>query len=122
MTRSVDRRAVQIGSVFVHHAMATFANFARQRLLRIHKREPARRDAEHFRDALLELGPTFIKLGQVLSTRPDLIPPTYEEALSSLQAPGSPTQFSAVRDAISQELPRAPAEAYAFLGEEPIAV
>jgi len=122
MTRSVDRRAVQIGSVFVHHAMATFANFARQRLLRIHKREPARRGAEHFRDALLELGPTFIKLGQVLSTRPDLIPPTYEEALSSLQDSASPIPFRAVRDAICHELSRDPAEAYDFLGEEPIAV
>ena len=41
--------------------------------------------AEHLRLALEELGPTFIKLGQILSTRPDLIPPTYIAELSRLQ-------------------------------------
>jgi hypothetical protein len=61
---------------------------------------PGLNGAEHLHDTLLELGPTFIKLGQVLSTRPDLIPPTYEEALSSLQDSAPPIPFSAVRDAI----------------------
>lgn len=41
--------------------------------------------AEHLRLALEELGPTFIKLGQILSTRPDLIPPSYLAELSRLQ-------------------------------------
>ncbi len=102
--------------------MASFANFTRLRFLRIHKGGPGRSGAEHLRDALLELGPTFIKLGQVLSTRPDLIPPTYEEALASLQDSGPPIPFSEVREAIGHELSRDPAEAYAWLGEEPIAV
>jgi len=34
---------------------------------------------------MLELGPAFIKVGQVLSTRPDIVPPTYVEAFASLQ-------------------------------------
>ena len=121
VTRFVRSRFVEIGSVLARHAIETFANFVRERLVRRPKREPARRGAEHLRDALVELGPTFIKLGQVLSTRPDLIPPAYEVALSSLQDAAPPVPFSAVRDAIRQELARDPTEAYACFGEEPIA-
>ncbi len=44
-----------------------------------------RRQAKRLRAALEELGPTFCKLGQVLSTRPDLLPPEYVEELALLQ-------------------------------------
>src|SRR6185369_9545564 len=44
-----------------------------------------RRQARRLREALEELGPTFSKLGQVLSTRPDLLPPEFIEELASLQ-------------------------------------
>jgi predicted unusual protein kinase regulating ubiquinone biosynthesis (AarF/ABC1/UbiB family) len=45
----------------------------------------AARQAENFASALEELGPCFIKLGQLLSTRPDLLPPDYIAALTRLQ-------------------------------------
>jgi nucleotide-binding universal stress UspA family protein len=41
--------------------------------------------ARRFRDALDQLGPTFAKLGQILSTRPDLLPPSFLEELATLQ-------------------------------------
>ncbi len=44
-----------------------------------------RRQAKRLREALEELGPTFAKLGQVLSTRPDLLPPEFIEELATLQ-------------------------------------
>jgi ubiquinone biosynthesis protein len=44
-----------------------------------------RRQAKRLREALEELGPTFAKLGQVLSTRPDLLPPEFIDELASLQ-------------------------------------
>jgi predicted unusual protein kinase regulating ubiquinone biosynthesis (AarF/ABC1/UbiB family) len=44
-----------------------------------------RRRAERIRDTMLELGPAFIKVGQVLSTRPDIVPPTYAEVFGTLQ-------------------------------------
>jgi ubiquinone biosynthesis protein len=44
-----------------------------------------RRQAERIRSAMEELGPTFAKLGQILSTRPDLLPPEFIEELATLQ-------------------------------------
>jgi len=41
--------------------------------------------AERFRAILEDLGPTFIKFGQILSTRPDLLPPGFAQALETLQ-------------------------------------
>src|SRR5512146_2095002 len=43
-----------------------------------------RKQAEHLRQALNELGATFIKLGQAMSTRPDLLPPEYISELGKL--------------------------------------
>jgi len=47
--------------------------------------EAHRQRAEGIRDTMLALGPAFIKVGQVLSTRPDIVPPTYAEAFATLQ-------------------------------------
>ncbi|WP_335998820.1 ABC1 kinase family protein [Halorientalis halophila] len=44
-----------------------------------------RRRAERIRDTMLELGPAFVKVGQVLSTRPDIVPPTYADVFATLQ-------------------------------------
>ncbi|WP_181691674.1 AarF/ABC1/UbiB kinase family protein [Natronomonas sp. LN261] len=44
-----------------------------------------RRRAERIRETMLELGPAFIKMGQVLSTRPDVVPPVYAEVFATLQ-------------------------------------
>ncbi len=56
------------------------------------------------RMALQELGPTFIKLGQLLSTRPDLLPPDYIQELSELQDRVTPEKFSAIEKVINHEL------------------
>src|SRR6056297_421682 len=44
-----------------------------------------RQRAEQIRDTMLELGPAFIKVGQVLSTRPDIVPPVYADVFGTLQ-------------------------------------
>jgi ubiquinone biosynthesis protein len=54
--------------------------------------------------ALQELGPTFIKLGQMLSTRPDLVPPEYIRELSALQDRVPPSDFTLIRRTIESEL------------------
>jgi ubiquinone biosynthesis protein len=51
-----------------------------------------------------ELGPTFVKFGQLLSTRPDVVPPDIVTELRSLQDAASPILFEQVRDAVEAEL------------------
>jgi len=62
--------------------------------------------AERVRMALEELGPTFIKLGQVLSTRPDFIPADFVEELAKLQQHVPPFRFEQVREIVEAELGR----------------
>lgn len=67
--------------------------------------DPSSRDkAVAFRERLVELGPAYIKLGQILSTRPDLIPPTYVEELENLQDSVPPMEFADVERCIEEEL------------------
>jgi predicted unusual protein kinase regulating ubiquinone biosynthesis (AarF/ABC1/UbiB family) len=53
---------------------------------------------------LERLGPTFIKLGQMLSTRPDFLPPEYLEALEKLQDDVDPLPFETIRGIVESEL------------------
>lgn len=59
---------------------------------------------EHLRSALEELGTTFIKLGQILSTRADLLPPAYLAELSKLQDSAPAVPFAAISETIVREL------------------
>jgi len=58
---------------------------------------------ERLRVALEELGPTFIKLGQLLSTRPDLIGETFAEELGHLRDDVAPFSFEAVTDVVKRQ-------------------
>jgi ubiquinone biosynthesis protein len=60
--------------------------------------------AVSFRKRLVELGPAYIKLGQILSTRPDLIPPTYVAELEHLQDSVPPMELAEVERCIEEEL------------------
>jgi ubiquinone biosynthesis protein len=63
-----------------------------------------RRQAKRLRAALEELGPTYAKLGQVLSTRPDLLPAEYIEELATLQDHVAPMTEEEVVQVMEQEL------------------
>ena len=59
---------------------------------------------EEFVDDLEALGPTFIKIGQALSTRPDMVPPAYLAALERMQDDVAPAPIEEIRAVIEDEL------------------
>jgi ubiquinone biosynthesis protein len=61
--------------------------------------------AQEFRHALEELGTTYIKLGQLLSSRPDLLPDVYIDELEKLVDQVPPVPFGEIQEVIRQELP-----------------
>ncbi len=73
------------------------------------------------RMALTELGPTFIKFGQLLSTRPDLIGPLLAEELEQLQSSTPSDPFETVRALIEEEQGRKLEEVFIEFDPEPIA-
>jgi predicted unusual protein kinase regulating ubiquinone biosynthesis (AarF/ABC1/UbiB family) len=66
--------------------------------------EQRRERAAILLDTLLTLGPTFIKLGQLLSTRPDILPPEYINEFSKLQDRVPPADWSEARTVVEEEL------------------
>ncbi|MFN7515156.1 MAG: ABC1 kinase family protein [Dolichospermum sp.] len=79
------------------------------------------RRAIQLRKLLTKLGPAYIKIGQALSTRPDLVPPVYLEELTKLQdqLPAFPNEIA--YQFIEEELGAPPTEIYAELSAQPIA-
>ena len=77
--------------------------------------------ARRFRDILEELGPTFIKFGQVLSTRADLLPAGFAEALIGLQDNCAPMPAATVQEALAQGLGRPPLQMFREFDPVPIA-
>jgi ubiquinone biosynthesis protein len=70
---------------------------------------------------LTDLGPVYIKLGQLLSTRPDLLPASYIEALSNLQSNVPPVSWTAIEVEIRRELQQPLEEVFESMNEQAIA-
>jgi len=124
--RPTTRRAAEVATVLARHGLGSMVDFlelhgTRRSRKRRAAAPPRRVGPAHLRHALEELGPAFVKLGQVLSTRPDLVPPEYETELSILQdaAPAAPTReiMRVIEDALQQPI----REAYARFDGAPLA-
>lgn len=77
--------------------------------------------AQRLRMALAELGPTFIKLGQVLSTRPDLVPYQYVKELEKLQDKVPPFSWDEVQKSFKSELEHSISDLFLDFEKKPIA-
>jgi predicted unusual protein kinase regulating ubiquinone biosynthesis (AarF/ABC1/UbiB family) len=84
-------RAARIATVVAKHGLRD-------------RRDKGSNRAAHLREALEELGPTFAKLGQILSTRPDLVPPEVAAELARLQDDVPPLTEAQVVEVMEQEL------------------
>jgi len=95
-----------------------FARYGRRDLFVV---EPSREEAEAFVRDLESLGPTFIKLGQLLSTRADLLPQPYLDALARLQDSVEPVPFEDVERIVQEELGLRLSKAFIQFDPVPIA-
>ena len=78
-------------------------------------------EAKALADDLEKMGPTFIKLGQLLSTRPDLLPTAYLESLTRLQDSVEPFPYEEVEAIVSSELGVRISKAFSEFDPAPIA-
>ena len=78
-------------------------------------------EVENLADDLEKLGPTFIKLGQLLSTRPDIVPQAYADALKRLQDHCEPFPFADVENILTEELGVRLSKPFEFIEPVPIA-
>src|SRR5215471_17392231 len=112
--RSYQNRMRQIASTLARHGLGYLVGMlGLERFVPFHKgllKHPRRAQPytqpEHLRMALEELGATFIKLGQILSTRSDLLPPEYLTEFAKLQDAAPTISLEAVQETISTELGR----------------
>src|SRR5436309_776913 len=104
-------RATRVASVFAKYGMRETRGSA----------DPIEIRARRLRDALEELGPTFAKLGQILSTRPDLLPPEFIIELSSLQDDVAPLTEAEVVQVMEEELGVPWEDVFASIDSEPLA-
>jgi ubiquinone biosynthesis protein len=74
---------------------------------------------QRLRQAFEELGPTFIKLGQMLSTREDLLAPGWTEELARLRSSAAPVRFEEILPVIERAIGGPPSEVFVDLEREP---
>ena len=120
-------RLISTIRLFTNYGLRDFAN--RQGLLNLEgaalDEEPSvagdtTAKAKAFRERLVELGPAYIKLGQILSTRPDLLPRPYIEELTHLQDDVPPMRYEDVENTIEQELHARISKLFASFDSDPL--
>lgn len=128
VTRTVRNiaRIRQISTVFAKHGFQElmdklgFARFIPQKYKRVQPDDKLT-VPERLRICFEELGPTFIKLGQLLSSRSDLLPENYARELAKLQDRASPLPYTVIRNSVERELNAPVGEIFSAFSQEPLA-
>jgi len=124
------RRYRQITEVLTRHGFGAIVtqlglrqklNLSRRFLIQKPPSDSEATPAQHIRLAMEELGPTFVKIGQLLSTRSDLLPSNYVAELSRLQDNVPPIPWSAIKDVLLQELATPLEDVFQSVEETPLA-
>ncbi|AGA69684.1 putative unusual protein kinase [Desulfitobacterium dichloroeliminans LMG P-21439] len=108
------------GLILEEMGLINLISFSR-RILRKEEEVDTKTLGERLRNALEELGPTYVKIGQIASTRPDLIPDYLIRELEKLQDQVPPFSFAEVTQIIREELGAAPQEVFQHFEERPLA-
>ncbi len=125
--RPLVERAGQVSRVLARHGLATFVEHSgvgrfKPRLGRFGRpSDPPVGRAVRLRQALGELGVTFTKLGQMLSTRADLLPAEFVIELAKLQDAAPPVPVELIERTIVEELGAPPERVYAAFDRVPLA-
>ncbi|MBV8370651.1 MAG: AarF/ABC1/UbiB kinase family protein [Candidatus Eremiobacteraeota bacterium] len=114
--RSKEQRSLEIVSTLARHGIGVVGEHFGQ-----DGEERDRSRAEHVRKACEELGPVFIKLGQMLSARGDLLPEAYQKELAKLQDDVPPLPADAIAEVVRECLGALPEQIFASFDREPLA-
>jgi predicted unusual protein kinase regulating ubiquinone biosynthesis (AarF/ABC1/UbiB family) len=117
-------RIVQTGSrqgEIVEVVLRNGWDYARRLLTGGRVDEPKLPPPAVLRNILVDLGPVYVKLGQLLSTRPDLLPPEYIEALSTLQAEVPPVDWSDIEVVMRKQFREPLEEVFESINYQPVA-
>ena len=115
-------RVAEVTRILGRHVARTVAALVRRRRARSNRAVTVSQIAAiELSNALAELGPTFIKLGQVLSTRPDLVPPVFEDALAILQDSAPTVPVAEIHAALHAALGSAACTTFRSFTDNPLA-
>ncbi len=113
----------QIANIIVKYGFGYFVGKAHLKIIRLpfRKRKAEIPAPVRIRKMLEELGPTFVKMGQILSTRPDLIPIEYLFELEKLQDSTEPVEYKEIKDVFENNLKCKIKDVFDYFEKEPIA-
>lgn len=115
------KRYAQIAGLLVKYGRRDLADQLKVEGVPIDDDEHESQDPADLAQDLEEMGPTFVKLGQLLSTRGDLLPPAYLDALKNLQDDVTPVPFEEIQEIMEHELGAKISNLFESFDEDPIA-